>query len=77
MGKKPLIIFDNNNDMWVDEESHALLKETRESQQKNIYTRYKDATITNDNSATSMFDFFTTICRSKFDNIVGWIKLKK
>lgn len=41
--------------------------------EKDIYARYRDATTTPDNPAPNMFDFLTTVPKSKYDNVVGWI----
>jgi len=45
--------------------------------QKDIYERYRDSTTTDDNKDPFFHEYSTTIPKSPFDNVVGWINIKE
>jgi len=48
-----------------------------ELEKKDIYAKYRDTTNSRDNPEVFMRNSLTNTPKSKYDNVIGWVKLKK
>ena len=46
-------------------------------EEKDIYIKYRDSTCGFDTVDLFMWDSLTIVPKSKYDNVIGWIKFKK